>query len=432
MQYGQVGEQAAFKKEADMPGRYALYLKRGISIFCVFIMILVGLSACQQTQQTTNTPGLTGTPIKIGTSLSLTGDFSPDGKNFQAGYQIWARTVNASGGLLGRPVQLVILDDKSDPNQAAANYKKLITVDKVDQTFGPYSTLLTLPASDVAHQYGYALLEGAGGAPKVFQRGLDNVFDVSLPVVNNLVSAALLILSLPAKIRPKTAAYATGDDPFTQPQVDLARSMLEKGGVRTVLYKVYPSGTTNYKPISDAVMQSGAQVDFFGTLFPEIVAFVKAFEKSSYNPQMIVATAGPGGSAFLQAVGVKASEGIFVPNGWYPTADTFQNARLVHDYLAQYGGSEDTIDSDVAEAFSVGQVAQQAINKIHSLDNKALIQELHSDTFNTVQGTVKFDATGKNIIALPYLFQWQHGALLPVFPGSVAAADPEFPRPNWP
>ncbi len=412
-----------------MPGSYALSWKNGISIVSVVLMILVGLSACQQT---TNTPAQAGVaPIKIGASLSLTGDFSPDGKNFQAGYQIWARTVNESGGLLGRPVQLVILDDKSDPNQAAANYKKLITVDKVDLTFGPYSTLLTLPASEVAHQYGYAMLEGAGGAPKVFQRGLDNVFDVSLPVVNNLVSAALLILSLPASIRPKTAAYATGDDPFTQPQVDLARSMLEQGGVRTVLYKVYHSGTTDYQPIANAVMQSGAQVDIFGTLFPEIVAFVKAFEKSSYNPQMIVATAGPGGSAFLQAVGIRASEGIFVPNGWYPTADTFQNARLVHDYLAQYGGSEDTIDSDVAEAFSVGQVAQQAINKIHSLDNKALIQELHSDTFNTVQGTVKFDSTGKNVIALPYLFQWQHGALLPVFPDSVAAADPEFPKPGW-
>jgi len=103
----------------------------------------------------TSAPAATATslpPIKIGISLSLSGDFSADGLAFQQGYQLWADTINQNGGLLGRQVQLVIVSDASSPDQVQTNYQKLITVDKVDLVFGPFSTLLTKPASVVAHQ----------------------------------------------------------------------------------------------------------------------------------------------------------------------------------------------------------------------------------------------------------------------------------------
>jgi ABC-type branched-subunit amino acid transport system substrate-binding protein len=124
---------------------------------------------------------------------------------------------------------------------------------------------------------------------------------------------------------------------------------------------------------------------------------------------------------------VKNTEGVFVPNGWYPQANTFQNSQMVRDYLAQFGGSADQINADVAEAFSVGQVLQQAINAKHSITNNTLITELHSgDVFNTVQGSAKFDDTGQNTAALAYLFQWQHGQLLTVYPSFAAAVNPEY------
>ena len=85
----------------------------------------------------------------------------------------------------------------------------------------------------------------------------------------------------------------------------------------------------------------------------------------------------------------------------------------------------DAINADVAEAYSVGQVVQQAVTKNNSLDNAALIKELHSGvTFGTVQGSAQFDTTGQNTLALAYLFQWQHGQFLSVYPNSVAAENP--------
>lgn len=252
------------------------------------------------------------------------------------------------------------------------------------------------------------MVEGAGGGPTVFTQGLRNVFDASLSVSNNLSTFALFILSLPQSLRPKIAAYVTEDDPFTQPQVDLARTLLEKGGVNTVYYHVYPADTTkNFTPFADAIVQSNADIVLMGTLLPDASAFIKRFRQQHYNPKALIATAGPDlGADFVKAVGsTAATEGVFVPNGWYSQANTFQNSEMVHDYVAQYGGTAVDINADVAEAYSVGQVVQQAVTKIHSLDNTALIKELHSGvTFSTVQGSAQFDATGQNILALAYLF----------------------------
>lgn len=412
-----------------MTGRHPTWLRTLVCIAGVALIIAGTLTGCAQ-QSGANQPS---TPIKIGISLSLSGDFSADGTAFQQGYNLWADYVNAHGGLLGRKVQLDILSDASSTEQVATNYQKLITVDKVDLTFGPFSSLLTSPAAVVANRYGYAFPEGAGGGPSVFTQGLHGLFDVSLPVANNLDSFANYILSLPASQRPTTVAYATEDDPFTQPQIDTARKILEGGGLKTVYYKVYPSETTDFTPIATGIINSGAQVVVAGTLLPDISAFMQDFKQQHYNPQALIATAGPDqGTQFLQAVGgAREAEGVFVPNGWYPGLSTFQNQQMVQAYIAKYGGTPDGISSDVAEAYSVGQVVAQAVTANNSLDNTKLIDKLHSGTFNSVQGPVKFDSTGQNTAAQAFLFQWQNGSFIPVFPTDQAKAPPEFPKPTW-
>jgi branched-chain amino acid transport system substrate-binding protein len=411
--------------------RKALFASITASLLLLFVVACGGTS----TASTTPTPANT-TPIKIGTSLSFSGDFSADGNAFKQGYQLWANDVNKAGGLLGRQVHLDIINDNSSPDQVQTNYQTLINVNKDDLVFGPFSTLLTKPASVVANRYGYAMVEGAGGGPSVFTRGLNNVFDVSLPVANNLVAFANYVQTLPASEKPTSIAYATEDDPFTQPQIDTAKALFEKNGIKTASYQVYPAETTDYNPIADKIIASGAQVVVVGTLLPDVSAFIQRFKQQHYNPQALIATAGPDqGDQFTKAVGgTKSAEAIMVPNGgWFAQATTPGNAQMVQEYLANYGGTADGISSDVAEGYAVGQVVQQAVTKVGSLDNQKIIAELHSgDTFTTVQGPVKFDSTGQNTAATAYLFQWQNGSLVPIYPTNVASAQPEYPRPNWP
>ena len=168
------------------------------------------LAACTNsgnpTTGTTSTGSSSG-PIIIGASLSLTGDFSADGQAFYKGYELWASDVNANGGILGRKVTLKILNDNSTPNQVVTNYQTLFGSDHVDLAFGPFSSLLSGPASSVAARYGMAFVEGAGGAPSVFDTPSNqadhNVFDVSLPIADELVPLVNWIRSLPASERPK-------------------------------------------------------------------------------------------------------------------------------------------------------------------------------------------------------------------------------------
>jgi branched-chain amino acid transport system substrate-binding protein len=373
-----------------------------------------------------------GRPILVGVSLSLDGDFSGDGKALQQGYQLWADDVNARGGLLGSKIRFKFVNDASSTQQVVTNYQNLITRDRVDLTFGPFSSLLTIPASEIAARYGYAFPEPAGGGPHVFDRGLKNVFFVQpAPVVNNLVSYTKWLLALPADQRPKTAAYATQDDPFTQPQVDRAKALLAAAGVQTVYSQVYPAETTDFTPLALSVAHSRADVVVLGCQLQDAIAFVQTFQQQRYSPRSMIETTGPDqGSQFSDKIGLANTEGIMVPAGWWPSVKTSANDQFVRAFLARYGGDAASISADAAEAFSVGQVVEQAVGKTQSLDNAKLIQALHSQTFQTVQGPMAFDATGQPNGA-SFLVQWQHGQTVPVYPPGVAVVKAEYPKPNW-
>ena len=354
-------------------------------------------------------------PITIGASLSLTGDFSADGQAFQKGYNLWAKDVNAAGGIMGRQVKLTILNDASSPNQVVTNYQTLINTDHVDLTFGPFSSLLTGPASEVTARSGYAFIEGAGGAPSVFQtpqnEASHSVFDVSLPVADEIMPFVNYIASLPAAQRPKTAAYPMAQDPFADPPVQLAQQKLSALGVKTVYSNIFPAEPSSYTPQADNVAGKAPDVVVLGsTDVPTVAAFMKAFETNHYTPKWFVAAAGPDqGAAFISAVGAGNADGMMVPNGWYPGYNNAQSQKMVSEYVAQYGGTASGVNADVAEAYSVGQVMQQAITATGGTDNAKIISYLHSGvTLNTVQGPVKFDSLGENGASAAFMFQWQN------------------------
>ena len=374
-----------------------------------------------------------GTPITIGVSVSLTGDFSSDGPALEKGYDLWAEDVNKKGGLLGHHVTMKYADDASSTQLVVSNYQRLISSDKVDLVFGPYSSLLTIPASAVVDRLGYAFPEPAGGGPKVFAAGHKNLFFVQPAAIeDNLVSYTNWLLALPADQRPATAAYATEDDPFTQPQVDKARSLLEAAGVKTVYYKVYPSEPIDYTPLALQVANSKADAVILGTQVPDAIAFVKTFISQHYNPKTLIETAGPDQGAQYSAKLGANTDGIMVPAGWTSGAQAYGNPTFVAEYIAKYGGSAADISADSAEAYSVGQVVDQAATKANSIDNQKLIDTLHTGTYQTVQGPMAFDAVGKPTGgAGVFVEQWQNGNAVFVYPTSVAAAQPEYPKHDW-
>ena len=375
-----------------------------------------------------------GAPVKIGISLSLSGDFVGDGQAFAQGYKLWAADVNAKGGLLGHKVVLDIKSDASDATQVVTNYKALISVDHVNLTFGPFSTLLTLPSAQTVNRYGYAMIEGAGGGPSIFQAGLKNVFDVTLPVSYDLAPFSKWLTSLPKSSRPTTIAYATSNDPFTQPVVQQAQKLIGSS-LKTVYNKVFPAELTDFTAIADAVAASKAQVVVLGSVdVPTVSAFMQAFEQAHYVPKAFVATAGPDqGATFIKAVGAGNADGMMVPNSWFGGSKNAASVKMVAEYIKKYGGTAAGVNADVAEAYSVGQIMAQAVTATKGFNNSKIISYLHSGvSLNSVQGVVKFNGLGENLAQTAYTFQWQGAKFVEVNPVSdKGAVKLLYPKPAW-
>ena len=374
----------------------------------------------------------TAGPIKIGISLSLSGDFSDPGKAVKRGYDLWAAYVNAHGGILGRQVQLKIVNDASSPDQVVTNYQNLITRDKVDLTFGPFSSLLTGPAATVANRYGYSFLEPAGGGPKVFALHLHNLFFVQpAPVVKCGDTFVQYVSSLPKAQQPKTAAYASLDDPFASPIADAMQAKFEKAGVKTVYKTIYPAETSDLTPIVGKAIAKKPDMIVGGTQSVDAYSQVKALIQANYNPKFLFFANGANSpTEFPSKVGAKNVNGIFSCSDWTPTAPTSGNALFVSQYIKKYGGNKFQIDNNSSEAWAVGQLLQLVAKKIGSIDNKQIIAALHKGTWPTIEGNLSWDADGAPN-GNDLLVEWIGGKLLPVYPKSFALAKPTSPKPAW-
>jgi branched-chain amino acid transport system substrate-binding protein len=410
---------------------------RFLAITAVGAAAAMVIAACSSSSSTTSSSSASKSPIVIGTSLSLTGDFSVDGQAFERGYDLWVQEINKSGGLLGHKVELKVLNDNSDPGTVTTNYTQLISADHAAFVFGPFSTLLTAPAAQVAARYHYAFIEGAGGGPSVFALKLPNLFAVSAVIVDQLVPFANWVASLPASQRPKTAAYPMVTDPFAVPMVQTAQAILQKAGIKTVYSKIFPAENPAYKAGADQIAHLHPDMVVIGSPdVPGVQEIMQAFEQQHYNPKILAASAGPDqGAAFLSAVGgSKNATGTMVPNGWYPGLPNPLSHAFVHDYNAKYGGTPADINADAAEAYSVGETLAAAVKATNSLSNAKVISYLHSGvTLQTVQGPAKFNAIGENVVADHFIFQWQSGAkFVQVLPTTATGSVPIVnPKPAW-
>jgi branched-chain amino acid transport system substrate-binding protein len=376
-------------------------------------------------------------PIVVGISLPLSGSFSADGIASEHGYQLWASDVNANGGLLGRPVQLKIVNDNSDPAKTARDYTQLITQDHVNFTMAPFSSLLTIPAGQVTEKYHYVLPAGSAGAPGVYGLKDPYMLSTNVPVVDQMVPFAQWVLSLPAGKRPTTAAYPMVSDPFADPPVQRAASLLAAGGVKTVYYSHKPvtanASDSNLIPIANAVAAKNPQIVVLGTVdVPSLLTFIRAFQADRFTPKILIASSGPDqGEEFLHHVGPAAAEAIMVPDGWFGGMQNALSHVMVQDYIAKFGGTTNDVNADVAEAYSAGEVLAAGITGTHSLSNTVINSYLHAHAVQTVVGPQKFNSQGQNAVSQKFIFQWQNSQFVQVLPGGGGSVKPEVTKPGW-
>lgn len=371
-------------------------------------------------------------PITIGISLPLTGDFAEPGKGVEQGYEAWAAYMNENGGLLGRDVELTILDDQSSADRVASDYERLINEDGVDLVFGPFSTRLVIPAAQVAQDYGFLFVEPAGAAPEVFTQGFDNLFYAAPAVAddhyNHLADA---IEAMPAAERPQTAAYAAMDDPFAMGTAYGLKARLEAMGVTTVADEVYPPNTTDFSSIAAQIASTDADIMVGGTQYQDAVNLILALQQLSYQPRMAAFSTAPTNPEFPAAIGDR-TEGVLAPTGYTPEATYPSNQEFVEFYTEEYGTAP---GEDQANAWTTGQVVAAAVEAVGCADpepdcQQQLIDWLRENEVDTVVGPLSWDAEGRPQGA-HLIQQYVGGEIRIVLPEDAAEAELIVEKPAW-
>jgi branched-chain amino acid transport system substrate-binding protein len=370
-------------------------------------------------------------PIVVGVSLPLTGDFSEPGKGVQRGYEAWAKVVNDGGGLLGRQVELKILDDQSNADRVVSDYEQLIGKDQVDLVFGPFSTRLVVPSARVAEEYGMLFVEPAGAAKEVFEQGFKNLFYAAPAVADDHYNhLAEHILALPADQRPKTVAYAAMDDPFAQGTAYGLKEKMEQAGVKTVVNEVYPPNTTDFSSIAAKVANSKADMVVGGSQYQDGVNLIVALQQLNYQPKLAAFSTAPTSPEFAKAIGNK-TDGVLAPTGYTQDAKYPSNTEFVQKYTAQFDSPP---EEDEANGYTTGQVVAAAVKAVGCAEQgdcqKRLVEWLRSNEVQTVVGPLRWDDKGRPQGA-HMIQQWVDGEIKIVLPEDVKEADFVYPKPKW-
>jgi len=373
-----------------------------------------------------------GEPIKIGASLPLTGDFSEPGIAAQRGYEIWVEMTNEAGGLLGRPVKIVVKDDQSDQNLVVTDYNALINQENVDLLLGTFSSLLNLPASAVAEQAGMVYVEPAGGSPEMFSRGFEYLFFAQQATAQHQADLfSEWTGGLPEGEKPKTAAYLAADDPFGGPVAEGIQAQLEAAGVETVYSEIYPPETVNFDAIASAIANAKPDVIAQGSAgLQDGVGLIRALQKVGYSPkQMFQASTPSFADQYSDAVGIENTEGVFYAVSYHVDAETPGNTEFLAAYRAKY--DEDPAE-DAADGYAAAQVLQAAVEAVGSIDDQDALRDwLHENPVETILGELSWDETGAPEQAF-LLAQWQNGDEEIVLPEDVATSDTIVnPKPAW-
>ena len=227
-----------------------------------------------------------GPPIRIGSTLSLTGPLSGTAIIHKLVGEIYVEQLNKKNGLLGRPVEWIVKDDQSKPDLARTLYEQLITVDKVDLVIGPYATPNIVSAMGVAQRYNKMLVHHTMGIPSLAK------YDMQFPAwsvgpnpevtVPNTVLDALATLPKP----PRTVAIVTSKFPSVYLMSKGAQDVIKKRGLNEVLFLEWEFGNRDYGAIANRVKDAKPDFVWVGAIGLEGNLLLDAMKKIDYVPPL--------------------------------------------------------------------------------------------------------------------------------------------------
>ena len=364
-----------------------------------------------------------GQPIRIGCTLALTGPLAQTALLHKIAAEIYVEQLNQGNGLLGRPVELIVLDDQSKPDVTRSLYEKLITVDKVDLVMGPYATSAILAAMGVAQRYQKMLIHNSFGMPHLAK------YDMQIPALpfgpepNRTIPATVFDALGSTSSPPKTVAVVTSKFPSAQFISSGARDVAAQRGLKVVLYLEYEFGTRDYGAIAARIKDANPDFLWVGSLGLDSNQLLEAMRKLDYMP--------PRHLHLFPAPGPLAT----APDGKLALSTTdfeehppFTSNAVAARFVAQFreratkaGLPYVKVDAQAANEYAAWQLLEAAVTATRSLDDKTLTQWLRQNRVDTIVGRLRFDGPNNYGDDLTRVKQVQDGNWIVVWPKDVAA-----------
>jgi ABC-type branched-subunit amino acid transport system substrate-binding protein len=365
------------------------------------------------------------TPIRIGSTLALTGPFAATAAMQKLSGEIFVDQINKRGGLLGRPVEWVLKDDQSKPEITRTLYEKLLVEDKVDLIIGPYATGAILSAMGVAQRYNKLLLHNTFGLPA--QAKYDMQFSVSggAYAIESVWPKLVLDSVASTPKPPKSVAVVTSKFPSVFFVSEGAREELKKRGLKESIYLEWDFGNRDFGSIAARIKDANPDFLWVGGVGIEGNLLIDAMKKIDYSPPLSfvafpapsLMTKSPNGENVL-ALTVFEDHPPFTTNN---VAASF--VKAFHEQGTKANLPDPSVDLMASVAYSTWQVLEAAVNATKSLDDKTLAAWIKKNQVETIIGRMRWDGPNNfiNGTDLYKVKQVQGGKWVVVWPKEFAA-----------
>ena len=361
-----------------------------------------------------------GQMLRIGATISDTGALADFGIQVRRGLTMWQAEVNERGGLLGRAVELVLLDDQSSPATAARLYQQMVA-DGVQLFVSPYSSEMTIAVRDALGAIDIAMVAIAS-APHIWDRPDPRVFGAYTPANHNMDP----FLQLVAKRNLSRIALAWQDAEFPRAVALGARAEAQQLGLNIVADESYAPGTTDFTALATRLKASKPDAIIVGSYLQDAIDFAKAAREVGLKTKLIAFSGGPALREFGDAVGTDTAQGVISTVQW------LRSVRMPgsFDFGFRYRQKFSVYPSyDAAGGYAAGQILESAMRLAKSNDPSEVRAQLGSMKFRSIMGHYRVDERGMQEAKNNYLVQWQDNHISLIYPPQLARWQVLYPLP---
>lgn len=371
-----------------------------------------------------------GAPLRVGGTLPLTGPLAGVGMIHKIAGEVFVEAINKKGGLLGRKLEWVLLDDQSQAANTRTLYERLITAEKVDLLMGPYGTSAIIAAMGVAQRFNKLFIQSSLGDPSLAP------YEMQFPALplgpDPRIADTEVVLDAYAGTAapPRTIAFVTSKFPSA---LDLAKGGQEvaaKRGLKTVLSLEYEFGTREFGGIAARIKDANPDLLWSGAIGLEAVQLLDAMKRIEYAPRnhfYLFPAPGPT-AAHAAANGLTSLT-------WFEEHEPFTQFPGATELISLFGERAKSaglpyarVDYQAAAEYAAWQMLAAATQAVGRIDDKAMATWLKANQVQTVLGTRRFDGKFNSGTADTKLKQVQGGSWVTVWPakfrpqgGSLAA-----------